>query len=207
MVSFGEYFNQTGEWKHYCGGAIIADNVVLSAAHCFFQKGFGHGYNRLTLIRTGDQNFSDPNDDEYVGFYEISSIIKHPDYRGFGARDDLAMVYTKSRINFNARTNLIGTFFIKLQLGYFFLLTSIFLALPPMDNPIMEPNTNYSAKFVGYGYFDDTLTASEALRAADFTIFEGSYCEQLFAHSQIKHHLLNTSVLMCAGTDVRHNLS
>ena len=68
----------------------------------------------------------------------------------------------------------------------------------------MEPNTNYSAKFVGYGYFDDTLTASEALRAADFTIFEGSYCEQLFAHPQIKHHLLNTSVLMCAGTDVRH---
>ena len=109
MVSFGEYFNQTGEWKHYCGGAIIADNVVLSAAHCFFKR--GHGYNRLTLIRTGDQNFSDPNDDEYVGFYEISSIIKHPGYRGFGARDDLAMVYTKSRIQFNARTNLIGTFY------------------------------------------------------------------------------------------------
>ena len=110
MVSFGEYFNQTGEWKHYCGGAIIADNVVLSAAHCFFQKGFGHGYNRLTLIRTGDQNFSNPNDDEFVRSYEISSIIKHPGYRGYGARDDLAMVYTKSRINFNARTNLIGTF-------------------------------------------------------------------------------------------------
>ena len=205
MVSFGEYFNQTGEWKHYCGGAIIADNVVLSAAHCFFQQ--GNGYNRLTLIRTGDQNFSDPNDDEFVGFYEISSIIKHPDYRGYGARDDLAMVYTKSRINFNARTNLIGTFFIKLQLGYFFIFNLYFLALPPMDNPIMQPNTNYSAKFVGYGYYDDSLTASEALREADFTIFEGSYCEPLFSHTQIKRHLLNTSILMCAGTDVRHNLS
>ena len=113
MVSFGEYFNQTGEWIHYCGGAIIADNVVLSAAHCFFKR--GHGYNRLTLIRTGDQNFSDPNDDEYVEFYEISSIIKHPGYRGFGARDDLAMVYTTRKIDFNARTNLIGTFFIKLH--------------------------------------------------------------------------------------------
>ena len=71
----------------------------------------------------------------------------------------------------------------------------------------MEPNTNYSAKFVGYGYYDDSLTASEALREADFTLFEGSYCEPLFSHTQIKRHLLNTSILMCAGTDVRHNLS
>ena len=85
--------------------------------------------------------------------------------------------------------------------------TFIFSALPPIDKPIMEPNTNYSAKFVGYGYYDDSLTASEALREADFTIFEGSYCEPLFSHTQIKRHLLNTSILMCAGTDVRHNLS
>ena len=85
------------------------------SSHCFFKQGIG--YNRLTQIRTGDQNFTDTTDDDYLGLYEISSIIKHPKYNrpGKGARNDLALVFTKTKIEFNARTNKIGTFYIKLQ--------------------------------------------------------------------------------------------
>ena len=187
MVSFGEYFNDTGTWSHYCGGAIIAPNVVVTAAHCFFKKQRGAGYNRLTKIRTGDQNLTDDSDDDLVAMYEISSIIKHPGYRGYGARNDLAIVYTEREIEYNGKTNPI--------------------LLPSIDNPLREQNTNYSAKFTGYGYFDHTLIASDALREADFTIFTGSYCEPLFGHRQVKNHLVNTSMLMCAGTDVSKNFT
>ena len=189
MVSFGEYFNQTGTWKHYCGGAIISENVIVTAGHCFFKKSrwcLDCGYNRLTQIRTGDQNFTDTNDDDLVGTYEISSIVKHPGYRGRGPKNDLAIVFTKSPIEFNARTSPI--------------------ALPAIDAPIQDPNTNHSVRFTGYGYFDDTLIVSDALRETDFTIFPKSYCQAQFNYSQIQEHLVNTTIIMCAGVDVSYVL-
>ena len=180
MVSFG--CNENGTWAHYCGGAIVAENVIVTASHCFFKR--RSGYKRLTQIRTGDQNFIDTTDDDLVATYEISSIIKHPEYQwpGRGAKHDLAIVFTKTRIEFNANTNQIS--------------------LPPIEEPIQQPNTNYSAEFCGYGFYDTQTTASEALRSADFTIFTGTYCEPWFGHRKIKEHLVNTSILMCAGTDV-----
>ena len=157
----------------------MSENVIVTASHCFFY--LRGGYNRLTKIRTGDQNFTDTTDDDLVATYEISSIIKHPDYAGRGAKHDLAIVFTKTPIEFNANTNQIS--------------------LPPMDATIQQPNTNYSAEFCGYGFYDTQTTASEALRSADFTIFTGAYCEPWFGHRKIKEHLVNTSILMCAGTD------
>mgnify|MGYP002043744323 CR=1 FL=1 len=76
----------------------------------------------MTQIRTGDQNFTDTTDDDYLGLYEISSIIKHPNYKrpGYGARNDLALVFTKTKIEFNARTNKIGTFTSNYNLGTLF---------------------------------------------------------------------------------------
>ena len=180
MVSFGEQNYQTGQWDHHCGGAIISKNAIATASHCFFSR--SKGYNILTKIRTGDQNFADNTDDDFVEVYDIATIIKHPEYRGYGAKHDLAIVFTKQEIDFNVTTSSI--------------------LVPSIDDPIRTPNTNYSARFSGYGYYDDTLIASDALREADFTIFTGTYCEPLFGHRKVKEHLLNTSILMCAGTDV-----
>ena len=176
MCSFGEVEN--GKWYHYCGGAIVSENVIVTAAHCFF-KG---GYIRTTQIRTGDQNLIDTSDDDLVRTYEVSNIIKHPEYRAGYAKNDLAIVYTKTPIDFNANTNRIS--------------------VPAINDPIRDPSRNYSSRFIGYGWYDDTLTASDALREADFTLFIGSYCEPLFHHAGIRHNLVNTQTLMCAGTDV-----
>ena len=172
----------TGNWHHYCGGAIIGKNAIVAASHCFFSV--RNGYLVHTKIRTGDQDFTDTTDfNDFVKTYEISTIIKHPGYQGFGPKNDLAIVFTKTEIEFNIVTNSI--------------------ALPSIHDPIRVPNTNYSAKFTGYGYFDNTSTASDALREADFTIYTGTYCEPLYDHPRIKNHLVNTTIVMCVGTDVR----
>ena len=183
MVSFQHEDKQTGNWHHYCGGAIIGRNSIATASHCFFSN--RKKYYIHTKIRTGDQNFTDTTDNGFAKTYEISTIIKHPGYQGKGGKNDLAIVFTKTEIDFNIVTNSIP--------------------LPSIDDPIRVPNTNYSAKFTGYGYFDTTGTTSDALREADFTIYTGAYCEPLFGHQNIKNHLVNTSIMMCAGTDVRND--
>ena len=69
----------------------------------------------------------------------------------------------------------------------------------------VDGSTNQSAKFSGWGWFNGSQIASEALRATNFTIFTGEYCEQQFVHNKIRNHLENTTIMFCAGTDVSSN--
>ena len=181
MVSLGEYRleNQTYKWKHFCGGAIIANFVVLSASHCFFGP---DKYLTDAQIRVGDQNFTDQTDNNWAKTYDIKTIIKHPQYINGAARNDLALLITEEEIEFNVKVN--------------------YVDLPSATNPILDGSTNQSAKFSGWGYFNGSMIVSEALRATNFTIFTGEYCEQHFNHSGIKNNLENTTIMFCAGTDV-----
>ena len=179
MVSFGEYYNQTIKWNHFCGGAIISSFCVVTAAHCFF----GHGdYFTRTKIRIGDQNFSSTADDYFSRTYEIRTVIKHPGYRRGLPRNDLALVFTETEIEFNVKTN--------------------YIDLPNATIPIVDVNTNQTAKFSGWGWLNGSKVASDALRASNYTIFTGEYCEKLFDHSSIRNHLENTTMVYCAGRDV-----
>ena len=189
MVSFGEYDNQTLTWNHYCGGAIISKFGIATAAHCFYGK---DDFNTYTQIRVGDQNFTDENDDIFAETYDILTIVKHPEYRqggrrnrGIGPKNDLAIVFTDREIEFNMKVNSID--------------------LPSASNPVIDGSTNQTAKFSGWGWFNGSKIASEALRATNFTIFTGEYCEQQFVINKIKNHLENTTIMFCAGTDVSCN--
>ena len=77
--------------------------------------------------------------------------------------------------------------------------------LPSVTDPIVDVNVNQSAKFSGWGWFNGSKIVSEALRATNFTIFTGEYCEQQFVHNKIRNHLENTTIMFCAGTDVSSN--
>ena len=182
MVSFGEYDNQTLTWNHYCGGAIISKYGIATAAHCFFGK---DNFNTKTQIRVGDQNFTDTNDDAFVETYDILTIIKHHGYGGRGPKSDLAIVFTDREIQFNVKVNSID--------------------LPSATNTVIDGRSNQTAKFSGWGWFDGSKIVSEALRATNFTIFTGEYCEQQFVHNKIRNHLENTTIMFCAGTDVSSN--
>ena len=183
MVSFGEYDNQTLTWNHYCGGAIISKYGIATAAHCFYDQ--GHYFNTYTQIRVGDQNFTDQNDNIFAETYDILTIIKHHGYGGKGPKNDLAIVFTDREIEFNVKVNSID--------------------LPTEINPVIDGSTNQTAKFSGWGWFNGSKIVSEALRATNFTIFTGEYCEQQFVHNKIRNHLENTTIIFCAGTDVSSN--
>ena len=181
MASFG--IDTGSHWDHKCGGVILSSNCILTASHCFFRKDISNPnpYNKNTKIRLGDQNLNDPSDDTWAKTYEIKAIIKHQDYQGRGPKNDLAIVFTKDKIKFNERTDKISM----------------------LDSPNLafQANSNVTAKFSAWGYFDQNRNPSDNLREADFTMFSESYCNPLFSNPKIKDRL-NERNILCAGTDV-----
>jgi len=67
-----------GEWFDFCSGTLVAENVVLTAAHCvdFFtadvgEDGLGPDDLRISF---------DPDPDETSTYYFVEQIVIHPDW-------------------------------------------------------------------------------------------------------------------------------
>uniref|UniRef100_A0A182NU14 Peptidase S1 domain-containing protein n=1 Tax=Anopheles dirus TaxID=7168 RepID=A0A182NU14_9DIPT len=77
--------NGTIDWN--CGGSLIWENYVLSAAHCTADD--------LSVapdvVRLGDINLYDSSDDQYAQQLKIVEIIRHPEHRFSSRYHDMAL--------------------------------------------------------------------------------------------------------------------
>ena len=186
MVSFGE--ETSSGWDHYCGGTIISENTILTAGHCFFKKCNdpsscvpGKTYKPLTKIRLGDQNLKDASDDDLAKTYEVKAIIKHDAYNGRGPRNDIAIVFTSTKIEFNSKTQNVN--------------------LPESANDVQDKYANLYAKIMGWGLVDQNYRPSDSLQVADFKIFPTNHCVPKFKNRPIKERLRERN-LFCSGSEV-----
>ncbi|XP_055854540.1 transmembrane protease serine 9-like [Episyrphus balteatus] len=93
-------YNKNGEWRHFCGGSIIAEDMVLTAAHCVH----GQKPNRMSVLAgTFDFRQRDGSRHEIVG-YKI-----HDNYQEL-VTSDIALVKINPPFEFNEKISKINVF-------------------------------------------------------------------------------------------------
>lgn len=81
----------TFDWK--CGGSLISDRFIMTAAHCTSDGG-----KAPDVIRLSEHQFSQPNN-KFEQF-QIAQIIRHPDYKLPALYNDIALMELRGTVEF-----------------------------------------------------------------------------------------------------------
>ncbi|VVD00074.1 unnamed protein product [Leptidea sinapis] len=93
MAGLVEY---EGQASLICGGVIISNRYVLTAAHCLL----GRNYNNLAVI-VGEHDTSTGDDSPATKGYRLSSITTHPMFNNNTYDYDIAILKTAQPIQFS----------------------------------------------------------------------------------------------------------
>ncbi|XP_031634562.1 serine protease persephone-like isoform X2 [Contarinia nasturtii] len=78
-----------------CGGTIISENFIMTAAHCVKES------KRPSIVQVGKLTLN--GDDGLEGkIYKIEAITRHPQYNTTTGKNDIALIQTREKINFTS---------------------------------------------------------------------------------------------------------
>ncbi|XP_050544572.1 venom protease-like [Daktulosphaira vitifoliae] len=162
--------NNPPQWL--CGGTLISDRYVVTAAHCTI----GLGYKKISVVRIGELDFNpDTNDGASPIDVFVERVMTHEEFNWQNKTNDIAILKLNNSISFN---NFIQP-----------------ICLPIMPDLRVNQFVKYIAKVAGWGSTAYHGSLSTMLMEAFIPVINNSECYRSYADKNV---VLDERIL-CTG--------
>ena len=170
------------EYRHYCGGTIISEYYVLTAAHCL---DFMVGRESRLFAVIGDLNWRMNTASQYGRRFGIDKLIIHSGYKNTAFGHDIGLIRTKERMR-------------PLKVNGRYIINSVCLPEKGVEH-------SGDAELVGWGLFSNRNEMADSLQIADVPILPRPLCVDLYRRrTGLIQWLIGIELItdkqVCAGT-------
>lgn len=170
------------EYRHYCGGTIISEHYILTAAHCL---DFMVGRESRLFVVIGDLNWRMSTASQYGRRFGIDKLIIHSGYKNTAFGHDIGLIRTKEPMR-------------PLKVNGRYIINSVCL-------PERGVEHQGEAELVGWGLFSNRNEMADSLQIAEVPILPRPLCVDLYRRrTGLIQWLIGIELItekqVCAGT-------